>query len=51
MGINVSFNVVAAGTAPLSYQWQFNGPYCRRNWFRADVDQYATCQAGTYDVR
>jgi hypothetical protein len=50
-GQNASFNVVASGTAPLSYQWQFNGSNLSgataTNYTRSNVQ---TPDLGTYNV-
>ena len=58
-GANVTFNVVATGTAPLSYQWQFNGAnisgatsasYTKNNVQASDAGNYSvvvTNVAGT----
>jgi PKD repeat protein len=50
-GQNASFNVVASGTAPLAYQWQFNGANLSgetaTNYTRSNVQPP---DLGTYDV-
>jgi PKD repeat protein len=51
LGQNASFNVVASGTAPLAYQWQFNGTNLpgatATNFVRPNVQPP---DLGTYDV-
>jgi hypothetical protein len=50
-GQNAAFNVVASGTAPLAYQWQFNGTNLpgaiATNYTRSNVQ---AADLGTYDV-
>ena len=54
VGANPTFSVVAAGTAPLSYQWQFNGTniasatdssYTRNNAQLSDAGNYSVVVA------
>jgi PKD repeat protein len=51
LGQNASFNVVASGTAPLTYQWQFNGAnlsgQTATNYTRSNVQPP---DLGLYDV-
>ncbi|MCO5053496.1 MAG: immunoglobulin domain-containing protein [Verrucomicrobiae bacterium] len=51
VGSTVTFNVVANGTPPFSYQWRFNGT----NWLGGDgasliLSEVQTNQAGSYTV-
>jgi hypothetical protein len=51
-GTNVTFTVVAAGTAPLSYQWRFNGTNISAATVTAlTLTNAQVAQAGSYSVR
>lgn len=50
-GSSVTFNVVAAGTAPLSYQWQFNGEdLIGATAASLTLSNVQVAQAGAYSV-
>lgn len=57
VGTNITFNVIASGTAPLSYQWQLNGTnipgatassYTKANVQTADAGNYQAIIANSY---
>ncbi len=51
IGSNVTFNVTANGTQPLSYQWRFEGldlPQGTNSWLT--LGQLSTNSTGSYDV-
>jgi len=51
-GMNASFSVVAAGTPPLNYQWQFNGTnLAGANSTTLTLTNVQLAQAGSYAVR
>ncbi len=50
-GANASFSVVASGTAPLSYQWQFSGTNLPgETGTNLTIPSVTTNSAGNYDV-
>ncbi|MBU6401242.1 MAG: immunoglobulin domain-containing protein, partial [Verrucomicrobia bacterium] len=50
-GDSVTFTVVASGTAPLSYQWEFNGaPIAGATASSLTLNNVDTAVAGTYSV-
>ncbi len=50
-GYSASFSITASGTAPLSYQWLFNGVNLSGQTTSAlTLDNVAATQAGTYSV-
>ena len=51
-GGNVTFTATATGTAPLSYQWSFNGsPIAGATSSSLTLNNAQTSQAGTYSVQ
>lgn len=51
-GANVTFTVTAAGTAPLRYEWLFNGaPIAGATSSSLALNNVQTSQAGNYSVR
>src|SRR6266850_3861759 len=52
VGDNVNFSVAAAGTAPLSYQWKFNGANLSgATTMSLSLGNVQPSQAGAYSVR